>query len=334
MMERVVYLDVLRVLASIGVVIVHALGPFRERIGELPDWQWAAAISLNVANRWPVPVFIMITGALLLSDRRAFDLAYYTRRRIAKVALPFIVWSVFYALFSGVSLGGFSSDRALETMSQAAVQPTYYHLSFFYYFIPLYFVAPFLRRIVQEAPALASRALLLVWLVATTAYLFYVEGPWGNQYFLFSGFLLLGFTLHELRRIPLGPICLFALVALVWTETSLLNASFEAERYRYGRWLSYKTMNTVMVASAIFLLCRRFEERMSGRWRARILAAGRHCLGIYLIHPIFLWPAREIGTFFENPLIATPLWTVFAWTMSFLTSRRLSQLPATRWLVP
>jgi len=37
MIERVVYLDVLRVLASIGVVIVHALGPFREPIGQIPN---------------------------------------------------------------------------------------------------------------------------------------------------------------------------------------------------------------------------------------------------------------------------------------------------------
>jgi len=73
-------------------------------------------------------------------------------------------------------------------LSQAAVQPTYYHLAFFYYFIPLYFVAPFLRRIAQRAPTLASRALPLVWLVA--------------------------------------------LIALVWTETNLLNASFEEERYQ------------------------------------------------------------------------------------------------------
>ena len=144
----------------------------------------------------------------------------------------------------------------------------------------------------------------------------------------------MGFTLHGLRRIPLGPICLLALIALVWTETSLLNASFEAERYRYGRWLSYKTLNNVMVASAVFLLCRRLEEMMSVEWRERILEAGRQSLGIYLIHPIFLWPAREVGTFFENPVIAIPLWTVFAWTMSSLTSRRLSRLPATGWLDP
>lgn len=331
---RVFYLDALRVLASMGVVIVHALGPFRDRIGEIPDWQWATAISLNVGNRWPVPVFIMITGSLLLSDRRPFDPAYYARRRLLKVLLPFVAWSVLYGVFAGVSLEGFSSARSVETLTQASSSPTYYHLAFFYYFIPLYFVAPVLRRFVHDAPALFHQALLLVWLIATAAYLFYLKGPWDNQYFLFSGFLLLGFTLHRLPVVPLAPVCLVALLALGWTETSLLDASFEAERYRYGRWLSYKTLNTVVVASAVFLLCKQLAERMPVRWRMAVVETAPHSLGIYLLHPIFLWPAREIGTFFENPVIAIPIWTVFAWTMAFLTSRRLSRSPATRWLVP
>ncbi len=40
----------------------------------------------------------------MLSDSRPFDLAYYLKRRLGKVMLPFVVWSVFYAWLSAGAL--------------------------------------------------------------------------------------------------------------------------------------------------------------------------------------------------------------------------------------
>ncbi len=110
--------------------------------GVISDSAWITATSFNSFSRWAVPVFIMITGALMLTDSREFDAKYYVKRRLGKVLVPFLVWSVFYAVLSGLTAAGYDGATALETLKALPEHETYYHLGFFYYFIPLYFVIP------------------------------------------------------------------------------------------------------------------------------------------------------------------------------------------------
>ncbi len=141
--QRVFFFDLLRCVAATAVIAIHVLAPYRDGLGVLPFSEWATAVSVNGVSRWAVPVFILITGALMLSDGREFDLRYYLQRRLGKVLVPFIVWSAFYAYLSGWSLVGFDSQVSLEVLQHSWQHETYYHLGFFYYFIPLYFVIPF-----------------------------------------------------------------------------------------------------------------------------------------------------------------------------------------------
>ncbi len=116
MRKKVMFIDLLRCVAPVAVVVIHVLGPYREQLGGIPDGEWITAISFNSFSRWAVPIFIMITGALMLSDTRDFNARYYVKRRLGKVLLPFLVWSVFYAFLSGFTLAGFDSSVALQTL--------------------------------------------------------------------------------------------------------------------------------------------------------------------------------------------------------------------------
>ncbi|WP_036819025.1 acyltransferase, partial [Photobacterium sanctipauli] len=131
MRDKVVFFDVLRCIAAVAVVVIHVLGPYRELFGEISNSAWITATSFNSFSRWAVPIFIMITGALMLTDTRPFDLKYYVSRRLGKVLVPFLVWSLFYAGLSGASLAGYSGEVAWETLKALPVHETYYHLGFF-----------------------------------------------------------------------------------------------------------------------------------------------------------------------------------------------------------
>ena len=71
------YIDFLRFIAVFAVIAIHVLGPFRFLYGDIPNSDWLAASGINSVTRWAVPVFIMITGALLLSTERAFSCEDY-----------------------------------------------------------------------------------------------------------------------------------------------------------------------------------------------------------------------------------------------------------------
>lgn len=338
--EHVHAFDVMRTVAAAAVVAIHVIGPYRAQIGAIPDVEWASAIALNGALRWCVPVFIMITGALLLADPRPFDAAYFVRRRVAKVLVPFVAWSLVYALLSGVAPDGFDAATVREVLLASPTHETYYHLGFFYYFIPLYLLVPPLRALVQRGARIAAWLLLGLWLGCTTAYLTGLRGVWSMDLVMFGGYLLLGWTLWRVGAPPLAPLALLALLAIAAVaavaagDVAVIRDSLAAGRYDVGSWFSYKTINTVVVAVFVFVLALRLAPALSERARAAFAFVGRHSLGIYLIHPLFLWPVRAWDLYGGHPLVVVPLYTAAAGALALAASVCLSRSRATAWLVP
>ena len=84
--------DVLRVLACVMVIVVHARGPYTYHADGTLDF-WAAFYFVLV--RAGVPLFIMLSSALLLPLRQTTG--DFLKRRSLRVALPFVVWSAIFA---------------------------------------------------------------------------------------------------------------------------------------------------------------------------------------------------------------------------------------------
>jgi surface polysaccharide O-acyltransferase-like enzyme len=337
MTKRVIFFDLLRCVAAVAVIGIHVLAPYRQELGNIPFSEWLTAVTINGISRWAVPVFILISGALMLSDPRPFDLHYYLRRRLGKVLVPFIIWSLFYAYLSGWSANGFDGALALDTLKHSPQHETYYHLGFFYYFIPLYFVIPLLQWLVKRVDTLAICAWVAIWLGSATLFLFFIDGVWSAELWLYSGYLLLGYLLYQ--KVPNTPWVVWTALllgggALYTTVYSVVTLSLEYQGYTVGRWLSYKTLNTILAASMIFILCRAWAEHLSQRAQTVVAFISQHSLGIYLLHPIFLWPMKAYGWYQGHPGWVIPLWIVLSGAASLWVSWLVSRSVKTRWLLP
>lgn len=337
MRERVLFFDLLRCVAAVAVIAIHVLAPYRNELGVIPFDQWATAVGVNSVTRWAVPVFILITGALMLSDTRPFDAKYYVKRRLGKVLVPFLVWSMFYAYLSGWTAQGFDFSTVEEVVSNSPHHATYYHLGFFYYFIPLYFVIPLFQWVVRNCDDSVLYAYLAVWLLTSTLFLFKIDGPWCNQYWLYMGYLPLGYVLFQkvpLNRSVVTGFTALGLVALAVTFTMVVSNSLEADKYTVGRWFSYKTLNVILAASMIFMLCRYFGEGLAPKAQKVVSFISQHSLGIYLLHPIFLWPMKAFGWYQGHPAWVIPLWIVLSGAGALAMSYLFSKSAKTRWLLP
>lgn len=337
MKQRVFFFDLLRCVAAVAVIAIHVLGPYREQLGVIPLGEWLTAVSVNSVSRWAVPVFIMISGALLLSDTRPFNLKYYVQRRLGKVFIPFVVWSVFYAYLSGWGASGFDSEVSQDVLANGWHHETYYHLGFFYYFIPLYLVIPFFQILVQKTDNTALFVLVMLWMITTAFFLFSFDGPWSNQYYLYSGYLLLGYVCYQnlpLDRSLVFGVTILGIAALVVTAVMVLSESMQENAYTVGRWLSYKTLNTVLAATMIFMLGRYFGERLSGKAKQLVGLISAHSLGIYILHPLFLWPMKNYGWSQGHPAWVIPLWVLLSGAGSLGLSWLITRSAKTRWLLP
>ncbi|MFD2177155.1 acyltransferase [Veronia pacifica] len=326
-------LDLLRVMAAFSVVLVHVLWPYRELLGEISDNDWLAAVVLNCLNRWGVPAFIMITGALLLSDQTPFDPLLYCRKRVMKVVVPFLSWSLVYALFSAFSGWRFDIGVFWQTVLSLPKSATYYHLDFFYYFIPLYVVIPFLRPWVQAADGTALLAVNLCWGALCLLRLFGFELGLFTNLAYYSGYLVLGYSLIRYPAVrawslPLG------LVSMAITSYMVVAASFDAGLYLPQLWLSYQTLNTVFIAAMMFSVAFQLYAWIDEYHCLTIRNISRHSLGIYLIHPLLLVPLHWIDATPAQSWLAIPAISALVFLLSFYLSRLMARYRSVSWLVP
>jgi len=92
--ERIFYYDMLRAFAIIAVIICHVdfyFGNITTPVGIL------AKMTFHDIGRIGVPIFLMISGALLL-NRDYTSLGDFIKRRFTRIVTPFIFWIILITL--------------------------------------------------------------------------------------------------------------------------------------------------------------------------------------------------------------------------------------------
>ena len=99
--------------------------------------RWTAAICYDALARCAVPIFLMITGYLLLDYEEPFWRFY--RKRCIRVLLPFVAYCVLYLAVDHVPIASW-----LHRIYIGSVAP---HFWYIYELIGIYLFLPFLRKI-------------------------------------------------------------------------------------------------------------------------------------------------------------------------------------------
>lgn len=335
---NIFYIDFLRFLAAFAVIAIHVLGPFRYLYGDIDDSQWLAAAGINSLSRWAVPVFMMISGALLLSSEREFDCRHYLSKRVSKVVIPFLGWTLIYAFFAGFADGSWSVAVTLKMIADSVDDPTWYHLWFFYDFIPLYVVIPFLAPVLKKASPELIKLFLLIWVVLFLMKWLKAECFLLQNIVLYTGYLILGWYLFNHDNSTQLKYWLLAGVAML-----LLNFfgtwQLAIEKGRYSSFfMGYKTLNTAIIAGMVFVCAQVYADKIRGRLRALIALISKYSLGIYLLHPLLLIPVRDLENGFYRLFIsnwlAIPIITIVIMFVALLSTMVLVKIPLFRRLVP
>ncbi len=96
-MERHRHLDRLRVISALAVVAIHVLGHYLNGFA-LKSRMWTVTMILKHATHFCIPVFFMISGALLIRPLGEMTYRQYLKKRYARIFFPFLVWSVVHWL--------------------------------------------------------------------------------------------------------------------------------------------------------------------------------------------------------------------------------------------
>ena len=88
--KSIQYLDTLRALATLGVIIIHISSPLVNMTygKNMPYW-WIGNV-VDSAVRFAVPLFLMLSGATMLG--KEYKLSDFYKKRFMRVFIPFVFW--------------------------------------------------------------------------------------------------------------------------------------------------------------------------------------------------------------------------------------------------
>ena len=141
---RIVYLDALRAVASFFVVLLHTTA-LNTYVVDFQSPEWNIFMYYESVVNWAVPVFIMISGALMLSKDYTYSRII---KKIMRIAVLFAVWSLFYLLLD-VWNHGSGTYRDHYLWLQVLMQG-HYHMWFLLMLCGLYLLTPLLRAMLKE----------------------------------------------------------------------------------------------------------------------------------------------------------------------------------------
>ena len=343
--NRVVFLDYLRVVACFMVMVIHSAEPFYlggaepdiTRIASRWDMLWITVT--ECICRVCVPLFVMASSYLLFPVRR--PTGEFFRRRLARILVPLVLWTVAYVWCFGGNWG-----RALFNFPDEGG-----HLWFVPMLLGLYILMPLLSPWAEKVTESELRGWLVVWLFTTTfpflrrlwgtlygdpsfgvvPYLF-GECPWnafGTFHYVsgFVGYMLLGlwFRKFSVERswantisaaLPLWIIG----VAVIGVPFFLYPGEFPysapySAAVRMEMSIEYCSLGVALATIAAFMVFRKLgSDGVFYRFVVRPVSEASY--GMYLMHMLVLTPVSVALI----PRMSTPLAIVSTALVSYAAS--------------
>lgn len=324
--KQVAYFQWLRLFAAAAVVLMHTAADRWMSISHT-ELQWEILTWWDSLVRWPVPIFIMITGAIFLSRRTAMKKMLVSY--IPRMVVCYLIWSTVYNFYE-------------EKFTLQAILSGYYHLWYLPFLWGVYLVLPFLQKICEDdhlTDQLLGAGLLLgiviPWVGNLLTFLLpdqsalvgKLVGMVNYTFFLdHISLLLLG---HKLHKTELSPklrrlIYLLGIVGVVVTGGATIWATNRAA-LQNSLFFDFTAPNNLCAAVALFVFAKynltklpKIVDRLAGL-----------SFGIYLCHALVIELLEDQGlhVLAQDPVFWVPVLSVLVFVISGTAAAILQKIP-------
>ena len=158
--------DLIRAVGMFLVILLHsAVEP--HPIVTVPDQaeviRWWTVTIYDTLSQPGVPLFVLVSGALLLQPYKKEPVKVFLKKRINRIALPFLFWSAIYFVYRSVLGEALNVTSIIHGLQTGA----FYHFWFIYMIFGIYLITPFLRLIIAQASRNLLKYGLILWFFAT-----------------------------------------------------------------------------------------------------------------------------------------------------------------------
>ena len=294
-----VFLDVLRVAATLAVVLMHTVTGVRDGYFDLGD----QGLVLNIFNAlidvtsWCVPIFLMISGYLFLNPERKITWEAAIFRFCRRIVLALLIFGIPYALLEIVGyLGYFEWFMVPMAVKHVLRGHSWSHMWYLYLILILYAVTPLVKWLLEKLPRVAVLSVMAM-LALGVGVIPFIETLLGVKdgfalpldgiypFYYLCGYVFVTRKKEPRRWEGMISAILFGVVLLIQIGCRFIEGYHVDMAYGYP----------LTILAAIFLFDFGWTREKSGKLKAersRLLKMISWlcplCFGIYLIHPVFL----------------------------------------------
>lgn len=341
--------DKIRFIAIFLIILLHTSGyPYRFLSPETTTMDiinWFTVNAYDVLGKVGVPLFVMLSGALLLNPDKADEpLRVFYKKRLNRIALPFIFWTIIYFIWTFIFLDW---SPTLFNVTQGLISGSYYHLWYLYLIMGLYAVTPILRVLIKHLDRKLFTYLLTLWFVGTTITPFihtFTEfnfHPVAFVFFDWVGYFLLGSYLVK-NKIQLSKAYLVAFLGLFGAVLGDWLVTAMAGQLYTGYFHNYMSPTIIIGSTTLFLILissKRSKIESHSKLAQVIQWVSKNTLPIYLIHMIILITFTNgvfgyyLNTITFIPLLDVPIFTFIVFGVSSSIIFILKKIPYFKKLV-
>ena len=332
-MKRIVYFDILNVIACFSVVCMHCNGWIHMFVH---DDLWGARVLVEVVCYFSVPVFFMLSGATLLNYRQRYSTSEFYKKRFIRTVIPYLFWGIiFYIIYLLRGNPPFGWKEAITRFATGEIPYTFY-----WFFIPLfllYIFMPFFSFMVEKLKTFQLLYLCLLLFVFQSVLptissiadlnLSFQIPIAGYAIFMFLGYLLANNNYESNNKLfsVLSVICFLLLICRYYMVYQLDEKSEPL--------FSYFGLYSILPSIWVFLFIKRIAkplqlDRFSYTWR--FLASKSY--GIYLLHAFFIVVLEQFIPM--NSLLFMTIGVIIIYLSAILVTYLLQQNRYTVYLLP
>ena len=301
--NRVIYYDVLNIIAIIAVIAMHCNGIVH---GNPYTRAWNTSLVVECICYFAVPLFCMLSGATLMNYRKKYDTKTFFKKRFLKVLIPFIFWAIIMFIWKINILKSMPEIDGMKNWINAFFnnkeESTYY---FMYSILGIYLTMPILSLLTEENHRktlwfTVSLYFIFNSFIPNILSLFKITYNTNAQVLLggYTIFVILGYLLstEELSKKKKIMLYVFTVIGVLYR---FLTTFILSKKYGYVVKITwgYTSWHSILLASSVFVIIKNlFTKQINlSEKQADLLSKISRCsFGIYLIHQIVMYYEKAI----------------------------------------
>ncbi len=332
--SRNLNLDLMRCVGAMAVVYVHWVGFYTYQFDDLVAWSVADIV--NAMSRFCVPIFIMISGALIVG-RPINAWGQFYRRRLLSVLKPYFLGSLIYLLYQ--IYHDHTPPVSAVAYCLAFIQGgSYFDLYFLPALFGIYILAPCFQGISPKmGPSIVAAVMFLLAMEGIQRLVLFPLGATLGEFTVVAEFLpyfLAGYMMFSMIEVSVIAAVIMFLSASAGIAIAVAVSCMLAGGHRNNFiFEEYDSPFVIVQSLAIFALL--LKVRVTPLLGRAVQVIAPLSLGIYILHMLILNYFTEfLFTHFQMPhLVMLLLVPPVVFIMSAVITRLLHFIPGVKGFV-